>query len=419
MKPEITTLSSGLTIMTVPNKAVETVNVMILTKAGSRFENDKQLGIAHFLEHMTFKGTTKRPNAIEINREIELLGARTNAFTWQEFTGYYIQGNKSHIAKYLDILSDIYLNSTYPQEEMDKERGVIIEEIKLHKDEPMYRASDLFFEATFNNSVLGRSILGSAETIKSMVKKDFIDFRSLYSPSNTLVAIAGNVEEKDAVKIVSDAFCSFSGSNNLPNTPNIPIIPKILLESRKNDQAHLRLGIKTVSINSELTYISNVLDTVIGHGLGSMMFELLREKMGLAYYCSSSNVYYTDCGVLELSTGVATSKLEEALKRLMEELHKISEKGISEKELLRAKEYIKGGLFMGLETTEGLNEHYAFDLLLRGKTEDPNEYAKKLDAVTNKDIMEFMKGHFKMENLSLAVVADYEDEAILKAILGS
>jgi len=419
MKPQITTLESGLRVLTIPNPNVETVNVMVLTSIGSRIENEKQLGIAHFLEHMAFKGTPARPNPIEINREIELLGARTNAFTWQEFTGYFIMGNKSHLAKYLDILSDIYLNSTFPQAELDKEKGVILEEIKLHKDEPMYRANDLFFKATFGESVLGRSILGTEETVKNMEREDFVNFRGRYSPGNTVVAVSGNTE---IAKVLEEMGClgDWEGWGSLregTEEGDFSLKGSVILENRKSEQAHIRLGIKTCDMFSDLSPIADVLNAHIGSGLGSVMFETLREKMGLAYYCSSSNIYYKDAGVLNMSAGVGTERLEEALVGVIGDVRAIIKHGITEKQLERAKEYIKGGLYMGLETTEGLNEYYAFDLLLKGKLEEPIDYAKKIDAVTSRQVQEFLKEKFIPENISLAVVGDYKGKERLEEIV--
>ncbi|MBU1104440.1 insulinase family protein [Patescibacteria group bacterium] len=416
MKPQVTTLPTGLRILTIPNPNVETVNVMILTSIGGRVESPEVLGIAHFLEHMAFKGTPKRPNPIEINREIELLGARTNAFTWQEFTGYFIMGNKSHSAKYLDILSDIYLNSTFPVNEMEKEKGVILEEIKLHKDEPIYRAGDLFFEATFGKGVLGRSLLGTEETIKGMTRDNFINFKKNYAPKNTLLAVAGNAELSQVLKNLKDLGSWKSQGLSVEEKKENPQ-SAILLETRQSEQAHLRLGIKTCSMLSSLTPVVDVLNAHIGSGLGSLLFEVLREKLGLAYYCSSSAVYYQDTGVLKMSAGVATAKLEEALVGMIGEIREIIEQGIKPKQLERAKEYIKGGLYMGLETTEGLNEYYAFDLLLKGKLQEPQEYARKIDEVTSEDISKFLKEKFVPQNLSLAVVGNYKNKERLEEIV--
>jgi len=422
MTPEISTLSNGLRVLSVPNKSVETVNVMFLTSIGSREEEDRNLGIAHFLEHMAFKGTPTRPNPIEINREIERLGARTNAFTWQEYTGYFIQGNKAHLAKYLDILSDIYLNSTFPETEMEKEKGVIIEEIKLHKDEPMYRASDLFFAATFGGTVLGRSILGSEETIKKMTREDFVEFRGKHAPENTIIAVAGNTNTEDVIENVDEIGRWKVEDRRWKIEDRRWGVEKnrkteLLLETRKSEQSHFRLGIKTCNLFSNLVPVCDVLSAHIGSGLGSMMFETLREKMGAAYYCASSDIYYKDVGVLKLSAGVATNRLEESLKRVIEEIMEIGEIGIGEKQLERAKEYIKGGLFMGMETTEGANGYYAFDLLLKGRLEEPVSYAHKIDLVTNEDIIKFVRSIFKPENLSLAVVGDYSDNVKLTSLL--
>jgi len=405
MTPEVTTLPSGLRIIVSSNNFVETVNALVLTSVGSRLEEENNLGIAHFLEHMAFKGTVKRPSPIEINREIEMLGARTNAFTWQEYTGYFIMGNRAHLSKYLEILSDIYLNSIFPESEIAKEQGVIAEEIKLHFDEPMYRANDLFFKATFGNGVLGRMILGSSETIKAITREDFLLFKQKYNPQNTIIAVSGNTNLEEVKKALGE-FANWNKeeqeivlAQTKDNNPS-----SIILEERKVEQAHIRLGFKTCDIFSSDIYNSHILSTHIGSGLGSMLFEILREEMGVAYYCSSADIGYKDAGVLKISAGVSTKRLEESLERVLREIRGIKENGIQEKQLERAKEYIKGGIFMGLESTEGLNEYYAFDLLLKGKIEDPLGYAKKIDAVKNEDVIEFARKYLLGSNISLAVV---------------
>jgi predicted Zn-dependent peptidase len=407
MTPQISTSKNGLRVLFVPNHAVETVNVMFLTSIGSRWETEKNLGIAHFLEHMAFKGTIKRPNSVEINREIELLGARTNAFTWQEYTGYWIMGGKNHLPKYLDILSDIYLNSTIPQEELDKEKGVILEEIKLHKDEPMYRASDLFFNATFSGLNIGRSVLGSEETIKNVTRADFLSFRNNYSPENTIIAVAGNTKLENILENLSEMSNwkqeKFMGGRNTESKNGVS---KILMEQRKSEQIHWRLGIKSCDLFSPTIAVWDVLNAHIGQGLGSMMFETLREKMGVAYYCSSSQVTYTDAGALKLAAGVSANRLEESLEKIVLEIKNIADNGIGGKQLERAKEYIKGGVFMGMETTEGANEYYAFELLLKGLLESPEEYAKKVDAVSIEGVSRVLKENFKSKNISLAIVGD-------------
>lgn len=408
-----TTLKNGLRIITIPKKDSLATTVLILVEAGSEYENKKNNGVSHFLEHMCFKGTKNRPRAIDISSELDALGAESNAFTSFECTGYYAKVQPKHFDKILDIVSDMYLNQTLDLKEIDKERGVIIEEINMYEDMPTRRISSIFLELLYGNQPAGKNILGTKETIKKMTRNDIIDYRAQHYLANaTTVIVSGVFDEKSIIKKIENAFSKIPiGKKGIRAKIEInQKKPGILIKNKKLDQAHLILGARTFDIFDKRMYPSMVLSNIIGGGMSSRLFQKIREEMGAAYYIRSGMNFFIDHGYFKISAGVDIKKIELVIRAIIEELQKIIETLVNDKELQRAKDHLTGQLFISLETSDELAEFYGEQEIITKKIITPEELAKKIQVVSAKEIMAVAKDIFKKNKLNLAIIGPIENE---------
>lgn len=415
-----TILKNGLKIITVPMKDNPAVTVLVMVSTGSKYESKNTNGLSHFLEHMVFKGTTKRPKSIDISKELESLGAQYNAFTSQEYTGYYAKVNSEHINTALDVVSDIYLNPLLNQKEIEKEKGVIVEEIRMYKDMPHRHIHDLFMELVYGDQPAGWNIAGTEENVKNFNKEDFVKYRNEhYVAEATTVVIAGSFDENTIIKDIEKAFSNISASKKLNK---IDVIenqskPKISLKFKETDQAHIVLGVRSYSAKSEYDPVLTVLSTLLGKGMSSRLFQKLREEMGVGYYVGASHDAYTDHGLFSISAGIDTKRIEEVLQVLINECKKIITEPISESELKRVKDYICGSFLLGLETSDARAEYVVISDILKGKIELPKEEINKIQKITVEQIKEIAKKIFVDEGLNLAIIGPYKDEKPFSEIL--
>ncbi len=410
MQYKKTTLPNGLRIITVPTKGNPAVTVMVLVEAGSDYETKAQNGLSHFLEHMCFKGTTKRPTAHIILKELDGLGAQSNAFTTNEFTGYYTKAEKRHFPKLLDIISDMYLNPTFPKDGLEKERGVILQEISMYEDLPQQKIWYTFMKLLFGDTPAGRPILGPRQNIKNFTQKDFIDYRSAH-----YVDINEALVKKEVVKNFKD-IPKGKSPKKLP-VRETQKKPGILVEHKATDQMHMVLGFHSYKGKDKRNIALAVLTGVLGGGMSSRLFQKLREEMGVCYYVRPGAHTFTDYGVFTISTGVDPLRVEEVIKVLVAECKRLIEEPVSQDELKKVKDYLAGSLYLGLETTDSLAEFYAVQEIEQGDLKSPKEYEKKLRAITSKDIQKVAKDIFKKEKLNLAIIGNVKDEKALKKAL--
>jgi predicted Zn-dependent peptidase len=420
MKFNETILPNGLKVITVPMTDNPAVTVLVMVSTGSKYEKKETNGLSHFLEHMVFKGTPKRPRSIDISRELESLGAQYNAFTAQEYTGYYAKVNPDHIDTALDVVSDIYLNPLLDQVEIEKEKGVIVEEIKMYQDLPHRYVQNLFMSLVYGDQPAGWNIAGTEENVKSFSQKDFIKYRKEhYVAEATTVIISGSFNEKNIIEKVGKAFSGISLDKKDNKVPVVQVQtkPEIMVKFKETDQAHLVVGVRSFDAKSENDVVLAVLSTMLGRGMSSRLFQKLREEMGVGYYVNASQDSYTDHGLFSISTGVDTKRVEEVIKVLLAECKKIISEQISEDEMKKVKDYICGSFMLGLETSDARAEYVAIDTILKGKITPPKEEIEKIQKVTVEQVKEIAKKIFVDEGLNLAIIGPYKDKAIFEKIL--
>ena len=413
-------LKNGLRLVTIPMKDNPTATVLVLVEAGSKYEEKKVNGISHFLEHMCFKGTTKRPKAIDISKELDTLGSQYNAFTAQEYTGYYAKSDAKHFRKIFDVVSDIYLNSIFPETEMEKEKGVIIEEINMYEDMPQRHVQDLIMELLYGDQPAGWNIAGEKKNILKMKREDFVKYkRQHYLPEATVLIVAGSVTEKEVMKEVKKVFGKISRGKKISKikTREIQKKPGVLVSFKKTDQTHFVLAVRTHDLFSKKNATLSVLGGVLGGGMSSRLFQKLREEMGVGYYVRAYNDAFTDHGFFQVSAGVDNKRIEEVIKAVLDECNKLKIYEISEEELNKVKEYLIGNMKLSLESSDDIANFYGGQELLKRELKSTQEKAEEIRKVTAGEIQNLAKDIFKNEKLNLALIGPFKEKAKFSKIL--
>ena len=416
-----TTLPNGLRIITVPMKNTKTVTVLELVATGSKYETKEINGISHFLEHMTFKGTKKRLTPLDIAEPLDRIGGYQNAFTSQEYTGYYSKSNYKHLDLLLDIVSDITLNPKFDQKEIDKERGVIIEEINMYEDNPPRKLSDdIWISLLYGDQPAGWDTAGKKEIITRLMRKDFVKYHQHhYVAPKIIVVISGMIESNEVVKKIKNLFKSISGikGKDKITTQESQKNPKVKVFYKNTDQTHIALGVRSYNIFDKRRYAADVLATILGGGMSSRLFRLLRGKMGAAYYVRTLSDESTDTGNLATWAGIDNRRIKEVIGAILKEYKKIKEIKVSKEELTKAKEHLEGGLILGIETSDELASFYGFQEILKNEILKPEDIIKKIRAVTADDILEVANDIFRPEKLNLAIIGPIKDAKPLVNLL--
>ncbi len=408
MKHKKTILNNGLRVVTVAKPDSPTTTVLVMVEAGTKYETEKTNGLSHFLEHMCFKGTTNRGSKA-IAYEIETLGAETNAFTWYDYTGYYIKGASRHASKFLEIVSDVFLHSTFPKEEIEKERGVICGEIDMYQDIPQRQAGSALQSSLYGKQPAGMTVLGPKENILRFSQKDFIAYyKKHYTAGATSVVVVGNVSHEDIVRQVKQLFKELPKQSAQKKKPLAKKIgDKNVVLSKKTDQSHLALGIKLPPAEHADMPALAVASCILGSGMGSRLFLRLREEMGAGYYVRASLTAFDDGSDLSIVTGTEPSRVKEVIAAIFEEIQKLQHDAITDSDMDRAKEYMVGGLYMGHEATDeiaySLGDYEILHLPL--KTLEQRE--KTIRAVTAKDIQRVAQKYFKPDTFHKVVVGPH------------
>lgn len=422
MKFNRTLLKNGLRVITVPMPSFESATALVMVGAGSRYESRKNNGISHFLEHMYFKGTEKRPSAQDISSLIDGIGGEFNAFTGKEYTGYYVKAAKNNVSLILDLLSDMLLHSKLDQKEIDKEKGVITEEINLYEDMPMRKIGDIYESLLYGDTPMGWDIAGEKEIIHSLKRQDFIDYmNSLYSADNITVVVAGGMDEKAVLEDIEKYFGNMKSFDTFKPELVVEnqIKPNLLIKTKKTEQIHIALGVRTVSLDNPEKYPLAVLSSILGGGMSSRLFSEVREKRGLAYYVRSHQDEYADTGSLVSVAGIDPKRVTEAVEVMMEEYRKVSsgKMGITKEEFKKAKEYLKGHLVLELEDSRAVSTFYGHQELLEHEVLNPDQILKKIDAVTIGDVEEMGRKYFVNKGLNLALIGNFENKEALEDIV--
>jgi len=412
-------LSNGLRVLTIPMPSFKSVTSMILVGAGSRYETKLNNGVSHFLEHMAFKGTKKRPSALEISSLIDGIGGEFNAFTGKETTGYYIKSSVNHLKLSLDVISDMLRNSLFKDEEINKERGVIIEELNLYEDTPARKIHDIYESLLYGDSPMGWDIGGRKEIIKKLSREDFTSYMdSLYSADNMVVIIAGGIDSDKTVQIVSKFFADMKPFDikGYRKVIQKQSKPAVMVKRKKTEQVHVAIGVRTIPLNHKDKYALSILASILGGGMSSRLFHEVREKRGLAYYVRTSSDHYQDCGTLVSTAGVDPKRVDEAISVIVEQYQKISNLTysassgqISNKELTKAKEFIKGHLVLEIEDSRAVAGFYGLAEILEDKIETPNEYMEKINQVTLDEVADVARTYLVGQTLNLAVIGNFSD----------
>lgn len=414
------TLQNGLRIFLAPMQETQAATILILYGVGSRFETAAQNGLSHFLEHMFFKGTKKRPTTLDISQELDSLGASYNAYTSEEKTGYYVSAAGEHFPIAFDVLTDMLYGSVFDEKEIEREKGVICEEIKMYHDDPMSYLDEVAKALVFGATPLGRDVAGTAETVRSFSQADFIAYRDqFYGPANTVIVVAGNPSGHDWLSAIEEKLSDLSGVEPKQFEPQAETTATVSIGTRPIDQVNLNLMHYGITHTEPEKAVFDVLSNILGGTMSSRLFVEVREKRGLAYRAWSGQSRYTDIGTFDCTAGVAVEKLDEALTTMIDEIDKMKNTPVSDVELERAKRNIKGRLSLRLEDSHSIAYYLAYDAIELGKIEQPEEYVKQVEKVSQSDIMRIAKQYLVKEKRKLALVGPLkkEDEARLAALI--
>lgn len=420
MKYQKHTLRNGLRILLVPMQETGTATVIVMTGVGSRYETRAENGLAHFLEHMFFKGTEKRPTAMDISKELDAIGAEYNAYTGKDRTAYYAKVEAHHWETALDVVSDLFLNAKIDQEEIDRERGPVMQELNMYEDMPMRHIGDLWELHLYGDHPLGWEIIGPKENLKRFQRRDFIKYLSRgYVAENVVIGVAGKIDPKVVKKEIEKHFAGI-------RTGKKPVFkkaldkqskPGIFLQHKKTDQTQLIVGVRAYDMYHKDRYALAVLSTILGGGMSSRLFMAVRERRGLAYSVHTMTESYHDAGYLATQAGVEHENLEKTISVILDEYKKIATEKVEADELTKAKEYIKGKLAMGLEGSDDVVEYLVTQETIRGEIVLPTEKRKMVDAVTADDILRVAKDIFVNKKLNLAVIGPKANKMKLEKLL--
>ncbi|MFA9288774.1 MAG: M16 family metallopeptidase [Weeksellaceae bacterium] len=420
MKLHYHTLKNGLSTIFIDTGSFPSITSLILVGAGSRYENRKNNGIAHFFEHMAFKGSKDYTDAHEIAATIEGLGGVFNAFTSKDHTGYWVKAPATHLEKVVHVLSDMLLHPKLDPEEIEREKGVIIEEINMYEDMPSSKVGDIFDDLMFAGHPLEYEIAGTKESVTAATQQTFIDYRNTYyHPSNAVVVIAGGLgfDQKPAegyIKLLEKYFDQWA--------PGEKVVPKLFVgkpdrvrvraKKKKTEQAHFCVGFPAFSFSDERRYALGILATILGGGMASRLFHELRERRGLCYYVSTGREMYEDTGYIVTQAGVSTQKdkITEAIKLVVQE-HRSLVKNITDEEITRAKEVLKGRMVLSLEDSHNTASFFGVQFLLQGSKRIPQEMVQLIDAVTKDQLIHVAEAVF-MQQPTIAVLSPFSEKEL-------
>jgi predicted Zn-dependent peptidase len=405
-----TTLDNGLRIITVPMENANSVTCLILVGTGSKYESKDINGISHFLEHMFFKGTAKRPTTLKISETLDSVGGEYNAFTSKEVTGFWAKVDKKHTDVALDWISDIFLNSKFDEKEIQREKGVIIEEVNMYLDTPTAYIGDLWEGLLYGDQPAGWKVI--EENILSFNREKIVEYyKKHYSASNIVICIAGGInqlEMEEKVKKYFQNITNFSAGQKV-KVKELQSEPQVLVHNKKTDQMHFCLGVRAYDLFDKRKYALSVLSVILGGNMSSRLFIKVRERNGLAYSIHTSVDSATDCGYLVTQAGIDHNNLEKAVKLILSEYKSIKEKGITKKELQKAKDYLKGVTSLSLDSSDNRGSFFAGQEILQKEIITIEEKFSKIDQVTEADVLNVAKDIFVNEKLNLAVIGPIED----------
>src|SRR4051812_42086170 len=414
------TLPNGLRVLTAPVPQAQSVSCFVMLAAGSRYETRESSGIAHFAEHMFFKGTERRPTARDIAGEVDAIGGEFNAFTSKEDTGYYVKCAAEHRDVALDVLVDMLRNSKFDSAEIDREKGVIIEEMNMYFDTPRDFIDGVYEELVYGDHPLGWDIIGRKETVQNATRDTFTGYLGeWYKPSRMVVGVGGRLGDG----LVDRVEELLGGLEDAPSgaplaAPESTNGSRVRVHTKASDQAHIILGVRSRPLVDPDRYVLMVLSTVLGGGMSSRLFTEVRERRGLAYYVFATNHSYTDAGSLYAQAGVDIERIDEAIGTVAGELRKIAAESVPDDELRKAKNFAKGRFVLQIESPHGLLMFGLRREVLEGRVPEPEEILAGLEAVTAEDVQRVARDVIDQKALRLAVIGPFEDAERFERLLG-
>jgi predicted Zn-dependent peptidase len=417
---ERTTLSNGLRVLTAPLPHAQSVACYIMLAAGSRYEDASNRGIAHFAEHMFFKGTKKRPSSRDLTTIVDGMGGEFNAFTSKEYTGYYIRCAGAERDTALDVLVDMIRNSKFDSEELEREKGVILEEMNMYFDTPRDYVSSVYEELLFGDNPLGWETLGKRETVKAATRETFMSYLDhWYTPARMVVGLAGMVGD-DLMPRLEDLVGDLSGNGvgtPAPADVTPSKAPQVRLHTKDSDQAQICIGVPSYPLAHPDRYALQLLGTVLGTGMSSRLFLEVRERRGLAYYVYGLNSAYTDAGTLYAQGGVDIQRVDEAITVIAEQFRKMASELVPSDELEKARALAKGRFVLQTESPNGLLLFGLRREVLEGEAVEPSELLAGLDAVTAEDVQRVAQDVIASQGMRLAVIGPFDDPARFEKLL--
>ena len=416
------TLSSGLQVVRIGLPSAASITTLVLSNTGSRYETPREYGIAHFFEHMVFKGTPTYPDPQLLASTIDGIGADFNAFTSREYTGYYIKAASTHLMLTLDVLSDMILQPLLKQSDLERERGVIIEEMNMYKDNPMHHIANVYEEMLWAGSGLSHDIIGTRETVSGVNRQDFVQFLSKwYGHGNLVVVLAGDekvVMADSTLQKVQNAFAKppeherAAGKQQPSDLKKVGFISdkRLIVVERPTEQAHLILGWQGVARSDDRRWALSLLSVILGGSMSSRLFTEVREKRGLCYYVSSDTEQYRETGFFGASAGVETKRVQEAVEVIVAEFIDLAAgtRAVTSEELARGKEHVAGKMLLSFEDSRSVAQFYGLRQLLQDEIEDPDEVMRHIRAVTIDDIQALASQLLQKDQLRLGVIGPYK-----------
>lgn len=419
-KPKIKKLPNGLRILLVPQPLQRTATALVLVEAGSKYETKEVNGISHFLEHMCFKGTTRRPSQAVIAGELDRLGADFNAFTGHEYTGYYVKTAAAYLPQTVDLLADIYANSLFNQSDIDQEKGAIVGEINMYEDVPMRKVSHLFMKLLYGDQPAGWEIAGPKELITTFTREDFLAYRKKhYVPEASIIVVAGKFNEERTLALIREKFGALARGKKegKVRVRDRQGEPAVLIEKKESDQTHLVVGVRSVPLGHRDYPVLSVMAAILGSGMSSRLFQKVRTELGLGYYVHASNESLTDHGLFSAAAGVVNERAGEAVSAILAEFGRLKREQVGAEELNKVKDMLAGRLVLGLESSDEVGEFYGFQEVLRRKLRTPEEVIARMRRVSPKDIQRVARTIFATKHLNLAMVGPATDEQHFRALL--
>ncbi|WP_347490876.1 M16 family metallopeptidase [Desulfoscipio sp. XC116] len=416
---QVAELANGIKVLTENIPHVRSVAIGVWVDIGSRDESNELAGISHFIEHLMFKGTEKR-TAKDIAEALDAVGGQLNAFTTKEYTCYYARVLDEHFPLGIDLLGDMLLNSSFNPADIERERNVILEEIKMYEDAPDELVHDVFAGTIWRGHPLGRPIIGDEKTVQGLSREQILSFyRKYYSSGNLVISVAGNFDQQKVINALNETFGKLAGAKKekgyfLPEPAR-----QVVCRVKDTEQVHICLGTPGLALDHEKIYVFQIVNTILGGGLSSRLFQEIREQRGLVYSIFSYHSSYHDSGLFCIYTGLSKQNVRAALELIVREIRRIQSNGVTLAELQRAKEQLKGNLLLSLENISTRMSRLGKSQMYLGKVVPPDEIVNRIMAVSDSDIKDLVRAVLKPENFCMASVGPWDDGDMLNNIINN